>query len=215
MKPLLIALVGHPGAGKNAIGDILAGGTGLIHPNGGGTASIMHPPESGPWELLGFANPLKEAVRDVYGFSFEQLYGPSANRDIPDPRYVKDDGTCMTPREPLKAFGLAARECYPRTWSEKALREADEARGRGLNVAFTDCRFINEAKPVVERGGQVWRIYRREVDEKTYDHQSELEMDTPEFEALVTHRIYNNSTLEDLAFVVRNWIENPNPGEKR
>lgn len=197
MRAPIIGICGHPGAGKNTVGEIL------------------HAADE-TWVLMAFADPLKEIVGEVYDFSHDQLWGPSHLRDVPDKRYSKGDGTFMTPREPLKAVGTAARACFPETWASKALRNARAAIStQGCRVVFTDCRFLNEAKPILAEGGQIWRIYRPESDDgKVFDHPSELEIDTPEFKKLVTHTIHNDGTLKELEMMVQQELEMMVPRRK-
>ena len=38
---------------------------------------------------ISMADPLKRIARDVYAFTDDQLWGPSANRNAPDPRYPR------------------------------------------------------------------------------------------------------------------------------
>lgn len=101
---------------------------------------------------VALADPLKQIAKAVYDFTDEQLWGPSAERNKPDPRYPRNhtfhgndlvcaccgwdggslvrDGSSpppcyLTPRYVLQLLGTDwGRECYPDTWVEKCVRTA-------------------------------------------------------------------------------------------
>lgn len=105
---------------------------------------------------VALADPLKKIARDIYDFTDEQLWGPSAERNKPDKRYPREhswDGlTCaccgasrstsvgeelppcfLTPRYALQLLGTQwGRECYPDTWAVKCVRTAKELLGSAL-----------------------------------------------------------------------------------
>jgi len=54
---------------------------------------------------VALADPLKRIVRDVYDFTDEQLWGPSAERNKPDPRYPRDHNWKVTPSEDESILG--------------------------------------------------------------------------------------------------------------
>jgi hypothetical protein len=64
----LIVLSGEAGAGKDSIAKLLV--------------------EQHGWQLYSLAVPLKRFVADMFGFTDEQLYGPSSARNAPDPRWA-------------------------------------------------------------------------------------------------------------------------------
>ncbi len=187
----LIGLAGRARAGKDTVGKMIS--------------------ETAPydWALMSFAGPLKKICREVYDFSHEQMHG--ADKEKPDLRYPRPDGTFLTAREAMQLLGTQwARVCYPNTWVELGLREATQVLAgkryegeRYGRVIFQDCRFLNEAKAIVEAGGEVWRIYRLEADCVSATHESEREMDQPGFLSLVKYNLSNNGTLEELRSVVR------------
>lgn len=175
----LIGLAGRKRAGKDTVG-------GMIFDSAPGKFFVM-----------AFATKLKEICADVYGFSEAQLYGDQ--KEVPDPRYRRPDGTCLTPREAMEKLGTEwARACYPDTWADRGLLQAQELRTGKYAVVITDVRFINEAKKIVDAGGEIWRVYRASADILKATHPAEQELDTQEFNDLVKHRIYNESTLEQL-----------------
>lgn len=59
--------VGTAGSGKDTLADLLR--------------------DNDKFVKIALADPLKRIARDVYDFTDEQLWGPSANRNEPDKRY--------------------------------------------------------------------------------------------------------------------------------
>lgn len=65
-------------------------------------------------------------------------------------------------------------------------------------IVVTDCRFVNEADAIKQRGGSVLRVSRPGVDAFN-DHPSETSLDTYDFDGF----IQNDGTLEKLEQTVR------------
>lgn len=171
----LIALAGRAGSGKNTVARLLGA------------------------REISFAEPLKRICQEVFAFSDAQMFGPSEERNRPDPRYPRADGQCLTPRYALQTLGTEwGRNCFDGVWADLGVRRALEALALGRDVVITDCRFVNEAKAVRLAGGEVWRIYRPEAEAVASTHPSEMEMNTPEFRNLVTREIQNTGTLDQL-----------------
>lgn len=86
---------------------------------------------------VGWADPMKRFVQDLFAFSDEQVWEGSKKED-PDPRYlrrVRREGTdpaltvevpeYLTPRYALQTIGTDwGRDCYPAVWIEYGLRIA-------------------------------------------------------------------------------------------
>jgi hypothetical protein len=91
---------------------------------------------------VAFADAFKRIVKDVYGFTDEQLWGPSQMREVPDKRYLRraagslgsigvlpnpPEDLYLTPRFALLQFGSAAgRACYENTWTDYGIRVAQQ-----------------------------------------------------------------------------------------
>ncbi len=160
------------------------------------------------WIKLAFASPIKRICKDIYDFSDEQLYGTLEQKAAPDLRYPRPDGTFLSAREAMQVVGTeCGRRLYPGTWSKRGIREANEYRDAGHNVVIPDCRFITEAFEVLAEGGQVWRVNREISDRVEATHQSEKEMDTAGFRALVTHFLNNNSEIWQLETLVTETLK--------
>jgi len=67
--------------------------------------------------------------------------------------------------------------------------------GEGI-VAFTDTRFPNEAKRVLDLGGEVWEIVHPATESD--GHESEIRLPA----SLITRRIVNDGSLMDLRYKV-------------
>lgn len=128
--------VGSAGSGKDFVADLLV--------------------REFPWVKLAFADEIKRIARDLYAFTDEQLWGPSAKRNEPDLRYprdhdwvevaftdnftcvccglssqVEEDKQCyLTPRFVLQQIGTeTGRRCYLNTWVDLAVRNAQTVIG--------------------------------------------------------------------------------------
>lgn len=69
---MLIGISGLAGSGKDTCADFLVRKHGFVK--------------------VGFADVMKRICRDVYGFSVEQLWGPSSARNAPDTRFPREHG---------------------------------------------------------------------------------------------------------------------------
>jgi len=126
---MIIGITGKAGSGKDTAADILVDGFGF--------------------RKISLADPMKRAVMDWFGFSHNQLWGPSEMRNAPDKRYVRvpaheepcfrtdewghswEKGTAyvpdqyLTPRHALQQLGTEfGRACYQDVWIDFAIRTA-------------------------------------------------------------------------------------------
>lgn len=140
------------------------------------------------YSIIALADPMKRFLMQVYGFSVEQLWGPSHLRNIGDKRYPTKDGF-LTPRKALQTLGTEwARANYEDTWVDLALRTSHEvilgARytqyegilspsllTKGMDtfdtlfgkekiggVVIPDVRFKNEVAKILDANGIVIRL---------------------------------------------------------
>lgn len=181
---------------------------------------------------IALADPIKEIARRVFDFSIDQLWGPSTSRNQPDKRYPRSrDGKIdyLTAREALQTLGTEwARDRYADTWIDLGLRRArellttqrirrpDNAHTFAASwivdrcdlVVISDIRFVNEVRAIREAGGQVWKIERPSsngtLSGNAAAHRSETEQQeaAAEIDTLVTHRILNDGTIDDLRVLV-------------
>jgi hypothetical protein len=137
-----------------------------------------------------FASPLKEASRELFGFTTEQLYDKDEKEQI-------DSYWGVSPREVLQWLGTdCLREKFPGFFIKRM-----EQRFIGLDdnsvVVISDVRFDDEARFVRDNGGVVVQITRtngnQHVDAELAGHLSEKGI-SPN---LVDVVVENNGTLED------------------
>ncbi len=69
-------------------------------------------------------------------------------------------------------------------WVERWLNKVASALEMGRNIVVDDVRFLNEADAVKLQGGMVIKIKRSDITD-TGEHQSEVEMDSIEFDHII------------------------------
>lgn len=146
---------------------------------------------------VALADPLKRICKDVFSFTNDQMWGPSASRNAPDERYPTKDGF-LTPRVALQTLGTEwGRSMYEDVWIDYALRNAKRILDDGIwtysqelglspkaifaeppeGVVITDIRFKNEMDKIRQAGGFLVRVRRPgfEGNIGIQGHKSELE----------------------------------------
>ncbi len=182
---MIIGITGRANAGKDTIADVLV--------------------RKHDFVKIGLADPIKRACKVWFDWSDETLWGPSANRNIIDPRYGK------TPREALQKLGTEfARAYYPNVWVDIAIRRANYSK-----VVIPDVRFLNELEAIHKAGGKVIKVVRPPtgsgadaVSDVLWSHSSETEQDA--FPAhLITTTYINSGTLEDIEREIDEAMKGP------
>ncbi len=118
--------------------------------------------------------------------------------------------TYLTPREAMQRLGTEwARVCFPDTWVALTMRRAAEIPDEQI-VLVTDVRYINEARGVLASGGYLIQVVRpghsSGLSTTAQQHPSEVEMQSDEFQALVTHTLINDGTLNTLKERTISWL---------
>lgn len=201
----IIGIVGRKRHGKDTVGQILR--------------------EEFGYTPIAIADPIKRICMDLYGFSYDQVYGDT--KEVPDERW---DG--LTPRHAMQQLGTeVGRTIFLETWVRYAFATMQEAatyassppevrpplklvhlpEAKGFvpfddprinpdKWVIVDIRYPNEARRVWDAGGTVIRVIRPSLEGTQGDtHASEVEQDS-----IVTDlTIYNDGTLEDLRERVR------------
>lgn len=166
MRTKLIGIHGRAGAGKDTVADWLVRERGYVR--------------------VSLADPMKRFCAEVFGFSEEQLWGPSEHRNAPDARW---DG--LTPRHALQQLGTEwGRAMHPDVWVRYAIATAQ--RWAPSPVVISDVRFQNEVDAIVAAGGCVIEV-RRPGLASVGEHVSEAGGLTG-----VAEVVQNAGTLEDL-----------------
>jgi hypothetical protein len=128
---VIVGILGRAGAGKDTAADMLVKNLGF--------------------QKVALADPMKRFCREVFDFSEGQMWGPSEERNKPDPRYVRvrrgstgvfgeearvhvdpPEDVYLTPRHALQQLGTEwGRSCYRDVWVDLAIRTAEKIAGGG------------------------------------------------------------------------------------
>lgn len=179
MPNSLLGLMGRKQSGKDTVAEHLVEEYGFVR--------------------YAFADPIKKACQEAFGFNWEQSWGK--DKEVVDPRWG------ITPRKVFQIFGTELFQYelpkhapeladIGRTfwayrfalWYEEQISKVPE-----LKVVITDVRFPFEADLVNKLGGIIVKITRPNLT-NTDMHASEQEMESIQYK----YAIENNGTLEDL-----------------
>lgn len=159
-------------------------------------SQLKHFGMKGP--IIGLSDVMKRHMMDLFGFSAEQVFGPSKFRNEPDGK------TGVVPRVPLQKYGELMNEIYLKGWISKCIenmyrfgtgkytytREAGLKEKNILKKMFdyvyppeevyafcADCRHIHEFEEFKKAGRDfiLVRIKSDRVPNPPYDHRSETE----------------------------------------
>jgi hypothetical protein len=140
---MILGVVGFISSGKSSVADYLI--------------------EQHNFKRVAFADPLKDAVADIFGWKRDMLEGDTkASRDFrekADPWWSERFGFDVTPRWALQKMGTeAGRDVFhTNLWvlaAEKRMQDKNQ------NYVISDVRFPNEVKFVQDLGGKVIRVKR-------------------------------------------------------
>lgn len=148
------------------------------------------------FERLAFADPLKNAAHEIFGFNNDQLYGNE--KEIID-QYWK-----ITPRQALQFIGTdlfrnhicellpdMGKDIWVYVLKRKITNELKK--NPAAKFVITDVRFPNELQAIKELGGITIKIKRTSVSNND-EHESEILID-----GLITDFVLqNDGTKEDL-----------------
>jgi hypothetical protein len=147
----IIGIVGFIGSGKDTVADYLVNFHG--------------------YKRESFANSLKDAVSQVFGWPRELLEGRTKEsrewRETPDEWWSKRLKQDITPRWVLQYWGT---EVVRKGFHDDMWVASLEHRllNRQNDIVITDCRFPNEIKAIRNAGGRVIRI-KRGAEPEWYD----------------------------------------------
>jgi len=156
--------------------------------------------------LMAYAHELKIRVQKEFDLSYEQLWGDEKEKQ--DLRYTKqlqgvssNPADYWSPREILQSYGEFYRSIEYNFWANRLFEIIDDREYK--RVIITDVRHVNEAFPIIDRGGFLIKIVRdtnKVVSTHGQDHISETSMDTFTNIDIV---IENNSTIEEFKSSVK------------
>jgi hypothetical protein len=146
---------------------------------------------------LAYADALKEACREIFGFTDEQLYGSS--------KETADEFWKTSPRKVLQYVGTdlfrdqldkvipdLGKNIWIKVLEKKILDVWKKNPSQG--IVITDLRFPNEVEAVKKLGGIVLRITRPSLESGKDMHSSEVEIDNLD----VDFELLNDSTIDSL-----------------
>lgn len=146
-----------------------------------------------------FAEPLKKACMEMFGFTHDQVFGDA--KDEIDPVW-----NC-TPRDILKIMGTEVcqydlQKYIPEfqavgrlIWVKRFEQWYNQVSQGDVNfkVVVPDVRFLHEAESIVNMGGEIWRVDRPGMDVGDF-HASEKEM----FNIPYTNLFINDKDINNL-----------------
>ena len=171
---MLIGLCGPAGAGKDTV------------------AGLLTDSDRCSFQQLAFADPLYECISVITGISPAGLQ----KRDVKE---AVIPWLGKSPRQMLQSLGTEwGREMiHPQIWIRITMERVIPHLAVGRGVVITDVRFDNEAKAVIDAGGEVWKVTRPGwecLDAGTAGHQSEAGISAH----LIARTIDNSGSLDDL-----------------
>lgn len=146
---------------------------------------------------LSFADPLKEALKCIFGFTDEQLYG--------NLKEVVDEYWGVSPRDVMKYIGTDVfrnkmEQLIPDIkndiWIRVVERQILQLRKTDPNVkiVITDVRFPNEINLIKKYNGQIIKVNRQSVNNKIDHHESEKYIDSLYCDIM----IQNDGSIDDV-----------------
>jgi len=199
----LIGLVGRKRSGKDSVADYLI--------------------SNNQFKKYSFADPLKRALIEIFGFTENQMWGSEKDKETIDPRWN------ISPRKAMQIVGTELFQYAIHThltenpllyngasigrnfWvhrfkllyendKKSVIKDAILLNNSGLtngdpvfNVVVADLRFVHEANAIRELGGSIWKIVRPSM-ESNDNHASEVELESIIPDVIIA----NDKTLQDL-----------------
>lgn len=135
MKPLIIALSGAAGCGKDTVANRLM--------------------ETGAWGKYAFASPLKNGVSAMFNISMDDIENPVI-KNSPNYKFGRSIRYILQTIGTEFGRNLIADD----VWLQLAKENIEHQLKYVDNIVITDCRFENEADMIHAMGGEVIRIVR-------------------------------------------------------
>jgi len=181
---MILGINGYVGSGKNAVADIMT--------------------EEFGFEQIAFADKLRECMyilNPIVGHENPQygLLGLVYLRDVIDEYGWQGVKLSRYAEEVRRLLQTGGTEMGRETLGENIWRDATFAVMSDTNsYVITDCRFPNEARGILYRGGKMWRVNRPGI-KPANNHASDTSLDDWDFDAVIN----NDGSLTDLRESVR------------
>ena len=162
----LLGITGKAGSGKSTV------------------AAMIEMPLGDGVEVISLAEPMKCALHATELFDAGTLWGSSEARSKVHPKYG------ISARQALQTLGTqwGRQMIHPDIWIDSLLKQCQRW---GLVYVIPDVRFVNEARAIVEAGGQVWRLWRGGLKGEAGQHESEQDIFTGAMTQYVKEEIDN------------------------
>lgn len=168
---------------------MIIGITGLKH-SGKSTATTILQEILG-YEVRSFATKLKEMICLMTGCTMANLedYDFKENAIVPQHLWAYCSNDRHNYRSLLQGVGDLMRSKNPNIFIDFELHD------NPTNVIISDCRMLNEAKAIKEKGGVIVRIERKSCESNGDSHKSETELNA----IVPDYLVDNNGSIKDLA----------------
>jgi dephospho-CoA kinase len=187
--PKIIAICGLKRSGKDTIADYLCSNYG--------------------YTKIKIANPLKQGLKQMFGFSDEQL--ESDKKDEIDPRWE------VQPRKIMQFIGTEVmqyqlQQIIPgigrKVWIRSLVEEyINKSTGSSELYVIPDLRFLHEYEELAKHNALFWRVERITELEKL-NHSCDLHISEKEYLQIPVSDIFTNETKHDLFSQIDKTINN-------
>lgn len=166
------------------------------------------------FQRYSFADPIKKAAMEMFGFSHEQMWGSAEEKETVDSRWN------ISPRRMLQLLGTelfqydihkylnegefnVGRAVWVyrfKLWFEEE-KEKHIKENKDFKIVISDVRFIHEVEAIRNLGGQILEVSRPSISSvDTHASENELDSIIPDF------KFMNNGTIDDLYLKIDEYI---------
>lgn len=208
MIPNIIAFAGRKQSGKSSSANFVANTFGQKEPcyaEMGGRSYLI--PGREAW-IYNFADPLKQMCMEMFGLTYEQVYGTDDQKNELVNCYWENKQ--LTAREVLQLVGTDMfRKLKHNVWADATIRKIqhDESKTHFKNLAIiADCRFPNEVETIKKANGIVIKLTRNPYNST---HSSETALDPDNYDQSNFDFIIDNHNLteEEKNIILNQYLE--------
>ena len=140
------------------------------------------------YDVRSFATKLKEMICLFTGCKMSELDSYRFKEDEIVPEYLWSycSNDKHTYRSLLQGFGDMMRDKNPNIFIDSVFVD------NPTNIIISDCRFLNEAKAIKDKGGIIVRVVRDNVEHDYHKSETEIKEIQPDY------IVYNNKSMKEL-----------------